>query len=216
MAAQEQVLPTRQLQTHIYHTRNDPRCRLCKESPETVQHIISGCKQLAGTAYMERHNHVAGVVYRGLCTRYGLTQPQHWWEIPSKVNEDNRAKILWEFHVQTDKHILANQPDIIVVDKEENQATIIDIAVPNDYNISSKERDKVEKYQPLREEIEKCWQVRTTVVPVVVGALGAITPTFQMWLSQLPSNQDSYQLQKSALLGTAKILRRTLKLPGLW
>jgi hypothetical protein len=101
---------------------------------------------------------------------------------------------------------LAIQPDIIVVDKEEKRATIIDIAVPNDYNIASKEKEKVEKYQPLREEIERCWQVRATVVPVVVGALGAITPAHQMWLSQLPSKQESHRLQKSALLGTAKIL----------
>jgi hypothetical protein len=119
MAAQEQALPTRQLQAHIYRTRDDPRCRLCKESPETVQHIISGCKQVAGVAYTERHNNVAGVVYRGLCTQYGLNQPQHWWETPNKVNENSRAKILWDYYIQTDKHVLANQPDIIVVDKEE-------------------------------------------------------------------------------------------------
>ena len=43
LAAQEQVLPTRQRQTQIYKTRMDSRCRLCKDQPETIQHIISGC-----------------------------------------------------------------------------------------------------------------------------------------------------------------------------
>ncbi|XP_067949698.1 uncharacterized protein [Watersipora subatra] len=94
MAAQKQVLPTRQLQTKIYHTRDYPRCRLCKDAPETMQHIISGCKQLARNAYTKRHNRVAGVVYRSLCDEYGLNKPQHWWEAPGKVNENDRATIL--------------------------------------------------------------------------------------------------------------------------
>ena len=63
----------------------------------------------------------------------------------------------------------------MAVDKENQRAIIIvDIAVPTDYNIASKEKEKVEKYQPLREEIEKCWKVKTSVI--IIGALGAITP----------------------------------------
>ena len=63
-----------------------------------------------------------------------------------------------------------------MVDKKTKTATIIDIAVPNDSNIANKEKEKIEKYQLLREELERCWQVRATVIPVVVGALGAVTP----------------------------------------
>ncbi|XP_029026371.1 aldehyde dehydrogenase family 3 member A2-like isoform X1 [Betta splendens] len=33
------ALSTRAIEAQIYHTRQDPRCRLCKEAPETVQHI---------------------------------------------------------------------------------------------------------------------------------------------------------------------------------
>ena len=134
LAAQEQVLPTRQRQAQIYKTRTDSGCRLCMDQPETIQHIISGCKQLVGTAYTERHNHVAGMVYRALCAEYELSQPKNWWEIPDKVNENDRATILWHFYIHTDKHVLANQPDIVAVDKENQRAIIIDIAVPSDYN----------------------------------------------------------------------------------
>ena len=216
LAAQEQALPTRQIQTQIYHIRTDASCRLCKQAPESIQHIISGCKQLAGSAYTERHNHVAGMVYRSLCAQYDLSQPHYWWEIPDKVNENDQVKILWDFYIQTDKHVLANQPDIVVVDKSDKRAIIIDIAVPNDCNIEKKEKEKVEKYQPLREELEKCWKVKATVVPVVIGALGAVTPAHSMWLDQIPGNVETSQLQKSVLLGTGKIMRRVLKLPGLW
>ena len=129
LAAQEQALPTRQIQTQIYNIRTDASCRLCKQAPESIQHIISGCKQLAGSAYTERHNHVAGMVYRSLCAQYDLSQPHYWWEIPDKVNENDQVKILWDFYIHTDKHVLANQPDIVVVNKSDKRAIIIDIAL---------------------------------------------------------------------------------------
>ncbi|KAK7879105.1 hypothetical protein WMY93_034112 [Mugilogobius chulae] len=79
-----------------------------------------------------------------------------------------------------------------------------------------KEHEKLEKYQGLREELEKAWKVKATVVPVVIGALGAVTPKLDEWLQHIPGSTPDISVQKSAVLGTARILRRTLKLPGLW
>ena len=53
------------------------------------------------------------------------------------------------------------------------------------------------------------------VIPVVVGALGAITDRLPGWLAQIPGTISEVELQKSALLGTAQVLRRVLRLPGL-
>ena len=64
----------------------------------------------AGTAYTERHNQVAGIVYRNICSKYGLDPPKSRWETPQKVVKNNRAKLLWDFQIQTDRKILANQP----------------------------------------------------------------------------------------------------------
>ena len=89
MAAQEQALSTRAIEAQIYHTRQDPRCRLCKEANETIQHITAGCKMLAGKAYMECHNQVAGIVYRNICAEYGLETPRSKWETPPKVVEND-------------------------------------------------------------------------------------------------------------------------------
>ena len=58
--------------------------------------------------------------------------------------------------------------------------------------------------------------MKVKVVPVVIGALGAVTPKLEEWLQQIPGTTSELSVQKSAVLGTAKILRRTLKLPGLW
>ncbi|KAF7641260.1 hypothetical protein LDENG_00287520 [Lucifuga dentata] len=94
---------------------------------------------LAGTAYTERHNQVAGIVYRNICAKYGLEVLKSKWETPPKVVENSRAKVLWDFKFQTDQQLLANQPDMVVVDKEQKRALVIDVVVPADSNIRKKE-----------------------------------------------------------------------------
>ncbi|XP_078030986.1 uncharacterized protein LOC144466922 [Epinephelus lanceolatus] len=42
IAAQEQAQSTRAIEARVYHSRSDPVCRLCKDAPETVQHIVAG------------------------------------------------------------------------------------------------------------------------------------------------------------------------------
>ena len=49
MTAQEQAPNTRAVAHEIYHTVQDPRCKLCKQHAETVAHITSGCSKLTGT-----------------------------------------------------------------------------------------------------------------------------------------------------------------------
>ena len=64
-----------------------------------------------------------------------------------------------------------------MVDKEQKRAVVIDVAIPVDANIRKKEHEKIEKYQGLKEQLERMWKVKASVVPVVVGALGAVSPT---------------------------------------
>lgn len=47
MAAQQS---TRAIEAGIYHPRQVPRCRLCKETSETIQHITAECILLAGSS----------------------------------------------------------------------------------------------------------------------------------------------------------------------
>lgn len=49
----------------------------------------------------------------------------------------NELKILWCFQVQTDKMVMINQPDIVVVDKQE---------IKGYTNIKKKEQEKHKKY----------------------------------------------------------------------
>uniref|UniRef100_A0A096M1X3 Uncharacterized protein n=1 Tax=Poecilia formosa TaxID=48698 RepID=A0A096M1X3_POEFO len=105
------------------------------------------------------------------CEQYVLKTPHKsfgtsgWPHIILKVS----AVVEW-FHFSTGLiKVMANQPDIVVVDKEQRKAVVVDVAIPSDHNIRKKEHEKLEKYQGLREELEKAWKVKTTVVPVVIG-----------------------------------------------
>ena len=88
-----------------------------------------------------------------------------------RVRNDH-AKILWDFFIQTDKHLLHNQPDIVLINYKEQTGLIIDIVGPRDENIQEKELEQVDTYQSLKIELEQDWKVKIIVIPVVVGALG--------------------------------------------
>ena len=88
---------------------------------------------------------------------------------------------------------------------------IVDIAVPGDSNILQKETEKCEKYQYLAREIQRIWKSRTKVMPVVVGALGSVSKKLAGHLEQLGIKNRTRTMQKSALLGSAHILRKVLE-----
>ena len=75
---------------------------------------------LAVKAYYELHNQVAGIVYRNVCAEYGLEVPGSKWAMPPKGIESKGARILWDFQIQRNKMVMANQPHIMPVDKQDN------------------------------------------------------------------------------------------------
>ena len=127
--------------------------------------------------------------------------------------EKEEAQIQWDFTIQCDHYIQSRRPDIVVVEKKKKECKIIEIAVPNDVRVGNKEQEKVEKYQDLRREIAALWGMKKTeVIPIVVGALCMISKKLDMWIKKLGTNIKIETLQKSTLLGAARILRRTLKM----
>ena len=54
------------------------------------------------------------------------------------------------------------------------------------------------------------WNVKTKVIPVVIGATGTISKSFRKYVSDMPGNHAIKELQKTAILGTAHILRKVL------
>jgi hypothetical protein len=59
-------------------------------------------------------------------------------------------------------------------------------------------------------EIQLIWNVKTRVIPVIIGAIGSISKSFRKYVSTIPGNHEVRELQKTAVLGTAHILRKVL------
>ena len=212
-AAQEQALRTKYVKHNIDKSTESPLCRMCEEKGETVHHIVSECKKMAQKAYKRRHDNVARIVHWHLCKKYDLERTEKWYEhSPEGVIESDEVKLLWDVNIQCDHLIAARRPDIVVVIKGERKCIIIDIAVPGDSRISDKEKEKEEKYQDLKREVKRMWNMRSViVVPVIVGALGSITKKLDEWLEKLDITVNIALLQKTTLLGTARILREVLE-----
>ena len=210
MAAQDQALCTNAIKTKIDKTANDRKCRLCKEKEETVDHLASACSKIAQSDYKDRHNKIVSLLHWNLCKKYHLPAADKWWEHKiEKVQQNNEAKILWDFKIQTDKHLAHNIPDITVVEKK--QVWLVDVAIPGDSRIQQKEVEKITKYQDLKIEVERLWERKAMVVPVVIGALEAIPRGLTKHLNTLGLDKITpSQLQKAALLRTAHILRKYL------
>jgi hypothetical protein len=55
------------------------------------------------------------------------------------------------------------------------------------------------------------WNVKTSVIPVIIGATGTISKSFGKYVSSIPRNLEVVKkLQKTAVLGTVHILRKGL------
>ena len=142
-----------------------------------------------------------------------MSRGEKWYEHrPKGVVENEKCKILWDMTIQRDDVIEATRPDIVVVEMENNKAIIADIASPWDHRAYEKEGEKIDKYQDLKREIGRLWGIRhREVVPVVVSALRVVSNRLDAWLENLAVTIRTELLQKTALLGTAKILRKLLE-----
>ena len=87
---------------------------------------------------------------------------------------------------------------------------LIDVANLGDRNVIKKEAEKIVKYKHLTIEIQCMWNVNTKVIPAVIGATGTISKTFRKYVSNIPGRHEVKELQKTATLGTAHILRKVL------
>jgi hypothetical protein len=87
---------------------------------------------------------------------------------------------------------------------------LIDVAIPGDRNVIKKEAKKILKYEDLIVEKQRMWNVKTNVISVIKGAAGTISKSFRKYLSSIPGKHDIKELQKTAILGTAHILRKVL------
>ena len=106
-----------------------------------------------------------------LATKCNFEAGDKWYEHePESGLENEDYKILWDFSIQTDHVIEARRPDLVAADKKERSCKRINLAVPGESSIEEKEKDKIEKNQDLGRELQKIWNVKVKIIPLVVGS----------------------------------------------
>ena len=88
---------------------------------------------------------------------------------------------------------------------------IVDFAVPADHRIKLKECEKRDKYFDLARELKRLWNMKVTIIPIVIGAFGTVTEGLLKDLEDLEVGDRVENIQTTALLKTARILRRVLE-----
>jgi hypothetical protein len=83
--------------------------------------------------------------------------------------------------------------------------------MPADRNVVQKEEEKKLKYKSLCIEIQRMWNLKCTIIPVITGATGIVTRSLRKNLESLPGKHSIDSLQKTAVLGTSHIIRKVLQ-----
>jgi hypothetical protein len=78
--------------------------------------------------------------------------------------------VLWNQAVHTDREVTANRPDAIIKNTKEKTCTLIDVGTPTDRNVVQGEKEKKLKYKSLGVEIKRMWNLKSTIIPVIIGA----------------------------------------------
>ena len=59
--------------------------------------------------------------------------------------------------------------------KKKKICKIFDFAVPADHRIKLKECEKRDNYLALPRELKKLWNMKVTIIPIMIGAFGTVT-----------------------------------------
>ena len=123
---------------------------------------------------------------------------------PAPVLENDSYKLLWDFNIQTDHLIPARKPDLIIINKKKRICKIVDFAVPADHRINLKKSEKKDKYFDLARQLKMLWNMKVTIVPIVIGALGTITKVLLKGLEDL-------EVGGTGSIAKNRIMRRVLE-----
>ena len=105
---------------------------------------------------------------------------------PAPAQENDTHKLLRDFDIQTDHLISARSPDLIIINnKKKRICKIVEFAVPADHRIKLKECEKKDKYLDLVRELKKLWNMKETIIPIVISAFGTVTKRLLKGLGDL-------------------------------
>jgi hypothetical protein len=141
------------------------------------------------------------------------TQPQYIYKPESCLENDN-YKLYFDRTVLTDIHIQHNRPDIIILNKQQKQAYLLDIAVPNSHNITQTYNTKINKYLELSVAMRNLWCLeKISILPFIISATGIVPQSLFKNLKILDlDNKLVVEILKGILLYSCHIVRKFLNI----
>jgi hypothetical protein len=141
------------------------------------------------------------------------TQP-HYSYTPESCLENDSYKLYFDRTILTDIHIKHNRPDIIILNKQQKQAYLLDIAVPNSHNITQTYNTKINKYLELSVAMRNLWCLeKISILPLVISATGIVPQSLFKNLKILDlDNTLVVEIQKGILLYSCHIVRKFLNI----
>jgi hypothetical protein len=75
---------------------------------------------------------------------------------------------------------------------------LTDVVIPSDRNVIQKESEKKLKYKNLSVEVQRMWNMKCFVTPVITGATGIVTRGLKKYLNTIPGKHSIVSLQKNS------------------
>ena len=155
------------------------------------------------------HNQEAAQLHLDICRHYGIkVEAECWYQHkPEWVMENEKATILWDSPVITSRHVPCNKPDIVIQEKKVSNHR----CGHSKWLQHPKEAtEKMSKYVDLQIEFQRITNKKVEVIPVIIGAIGIVDKNIKKYVGRIPGHHNIYSLHRSAILGTAYILRKVL------
>ena len=216
---QEQMVETRAWKACRGLTNGESKCRLCGSFKETVSHLLAGCKILAGTEYLKRHNNALMILAVEWAKQHQLVSDETIWYkekwTKGHMIENQQAKLIWDFEYSLNKQTSARRPDLTLEEKQSKQIWICDMSCPMEENINKKISEKLIKYQQLVFETrEKRPDYQITVVPLVIGCMGGggqkLIAAVKKLIDESSVLRVVSQMQKTVLMESETTLRKIM------
>jgi hypothetical protein len=87
---------------------------------------------------------------------------------------------------------------------------LIAVAISEDKNMIKRAAEKILKYKDLTTEIQRMWNVKTKLKPIIIEVTGTISKSFRKYPNHIRRKHEITELRKTAILGTAHVLRKVV------
>ena len=196
------------------------QCRLCKEQRETAQHLLAGCKMLASSEYLSRHNRALMVMAVAWEKEQNLLdQNVKWYQEKWKrghVLENSQAKLAWDFQFNFRKKTTSGRPDLMLEEKQTKSIWICDMTCSQENNIKKKRLEKRTNYRQLAFEIRERKpgfkvKVASPVIIIFSGGLKEMLKELEnMFERDDLCEKIGPEMQKKILMNSKTIIRKVL------